>query len=77
MLLRFEPHDAAALYATDALSDDRRRSFEAHAVGCRRCRTDVEYLGEVATAFALVLEPVDPPMSLRGRILAAVRSPAS
>lgn len=77
MRLRFEPHDAAALYAADALSDDRRRSFEAHAAECRRCRADLEYLADVATALALVVEPVDPPVFLRARILAAARAPAS
>jgi anti-sigma factor RsiW len=74
MRLRFEPHDAAGQYADNALSKTERRSFEVHAARCRRCRTDVDCLIDIAATFALVVEPVDPPPSLRGRILDAVRA---
>ncbi len=74
MRLRFEPHDAAALYATNTLSSRRRRSFERHVNECDRCRADLVWLAETAAALALVVEPVEPPPSLRGRILAAARA---
>lgn len=77
MRLRFEPHDAAALYATNALSDGQRRSFEAHAACCSRCRTDLDCVTDVAAALALAVEPVEPPFFLRGRILAAARAEAN
>lgn len=74
MRLRFEPHDAAGLYATNALSGRRRRSFELHVARCERCQADLVWLAETAAALALVVEPVEPPLSLRGRILAAARA---
>jgi len=74
MRLGFDPHAAAAFYLTNALSDGESRSFEAHAAACGRCRADLEYLGDVATVLPLAVEPVDPPPSLRGRILAAARA---
>ena len=70
----FEPHDAAGLYATGALSRGRRRAFEFHVTQCRRCQADLEWLAEPAAALALVVEPIDPPPFLRGRILAAARA---
>jgi hypothetical protein len=74
MHLRFEPHNAAALYATNALSSRRCRSFERHIAHCERCQADLVWLAETAAALALVVEPVDPPPSLRGRMLAAARA---
>jgi len=76
MRLHFEPHDAAALYATNAPSSRRRRSFERHVNECDRCRADLVWLAETAAALALVVEPIEPPPSLRGRILAAARAEA-
>jgi hypothetical protein len=74
MRLRFEPHDAAGLYATSALSGRRRHSFELHAAQCERCQADLVWLAETAAALALAVEPIEPPPSLRGRILAAARA---
>ncbi|MDQ2969199.1 MAG: zf-HC2 domain-containing protein [Actinomycetota bacterium] len=71
MRLRFEPHAAAGLYATNALSGRRRRSFERHVAHCERCQANLHWLAETAAALALVVEPIEPPPSLRGRILAA------
>jgi predicted anti-sigma-YlaC factor YlaD len=70
----FEPHDAAGLYAGDALTKPQRRSVEVHAARCKRCRTDLDCLADLATALALVVEPIEPPRFLRGRILAAARA---
>jgi len=74
MRLRFEPHDAAGLYATSALSGRQRRSFELHATRCDRCRAELVWLAETAASLALAVEPIEPPPSLRGRILAAARA---
>lgn len=74
MRLRFEPHDAAGLYATSTLSGRRRHSFELHAAQCERCQADLVWLAETAAALALAVEPIEPPPSLRGRILAAARA---
>lgn len=74
MRLRFEPHNSAGLYATNALSDRRRRSFELHVALCERCRADLVWLAEAAAALALAIEPIEPPPCLRARILAAARA---
>lgn len=70
----FEPHDAVVLYATGALSRRRSRAFEFHVTKCRRCQAGLEWLAEAAATLALVVEPIDPPAFLRGRILAAARA---
>ena len=74
MRLRFEPHDAAGLYATNALRGRRRRSFELHVAQCDRCQADLVWLAETAAVLALVVEPIEPPRALRGRVLAAARA---
>lgn len=74
MRLRFEPHDAAGQYADGELSETQRRTFEVHAARCRRCRTYVDCLIDVAAALALVVEPADPSPFLRERILVAARA---
>jgi hypothetical protein len=70
----FEPHDEVGLYTTNALTDGQRRSFELHAARCERCRRDLDCVADIATALALLVEPIEPPPSLRGRILDAARA---
>ena len=72
--MTFDPHDAAPLYATNALRGRERSSFELHLVHCKRCGADIDWLAETTAALALAIEPVELPPALRERILAAARA---
>lgn len=66
-------HDAAALYAVDALEPDERAAFEEHLRDCAACRRDVAEFGEVGAHLAAGVEQ-DPPPQLRADVLAGIRS---
>jgi len=66
-------HELVAAYALDALDADERRDYEAHLAGCEQCRTTLAELAETTGALALAAPATDPPVDLRGRILAAAR----
>ena len=74
-------HDAlregAGLYALGALAAEERNAFEAHLATCAECAAEVRALGGVVTALPYAVPQVDPPTSLRGRVLAAVGAPAA
>ncbi|MCB5167540.1 anti-sigma factor [Streptomyces bambusae] len=65
------PHDAVGAYVLDALPDDDRRAFEAHAAACPECTREVAALGAVAARLGEALA-ADPPPGLRERVLRAV-----
>jgi anti-sigma-K factor RskA len=64
--------DSAALYVAGALPDDERRAFEAHLRDCATCAADVRSLGAVVRALPEALPQIDPPATLRARVLSAV-----
>ena len=68
-------HDAlresTGLYALGALMPDEREAFEAHLVTCAECAAEVRAFSAVAGALAQAAPQVNPPASLRERILAA------
>jgi anti-sigma-K factor RskA len=70
-------HDAlresAALYALGALPPDEHRAFEAHVRTCVECAEEVRSLGDVTGALARAVPQIDPPPSLRGRVLVGSR----
>jgi anti-sigma-K factor RskA len=69
--------EAAGLYALGALAGAERDAFEAHLATCAECAADVRALGAVVTALPYAVPQVDPPYALRGRVLAAVGTPAA
>jgi hypothetical protein len=66
-------HEQVAAYALDALDDDERQAYEAHLVGCERCREELAGLIDTAGALGLAADAADPPESLRRGILDAAR----
>jgi anti-sigma-K factor RskA len=67
-------HELTAAYALDALSPDDASRLEEHLRGCDRCRSDLAAFRETASALALAVPAVDPPASLRQRILDEARA---
>jgi anti-sigma-K factor RskA len=67
-------HSLAPAFALHGLDPEDERRFEAHLAECERCRADVDAYRESASALAFAVEPVDPPETLRGRILEEARA---
>ncbi|RZU11722.1 anti-sigma factor domain-containing protein [Streptomyces sp. BK239] len=70
---RDDPHSLAAPYALDALEPDERRRFEKHLKTCDRCTAEVRELAEDAVRLAWSAA-APPPLAMRDRVLAAVRT---
>jgi anti-sigma-K factor RskA len=64
-------------YALGILDEPERRAFEAHISTCASCAAEVRDFTAVASALALDVPQVDPPASLRERVLWAATLPAS
>jgi len=67
-------HELTAAYAIDALTPDEGRAYEQHLAGCERCQAELATLSQTAGSLALAVEPAEPPLELRERILAAARA---
>jgi anti-sigma-K factor RskA len=67
-------HELTAAYALDALDLDDERAYEEHLSRCAQCREELAGFRDAAGALALAVEPAEPPVALRGRILEAARS---
>lgn len=63
-------------YALGILDEQERRAFEAHVSTCARCAAEIRDFTAVASALALDVPQVDPPASLRDRVLRAATPPA-
>ena len=74
-------HDAlrelTGAYALGALSGAEKRALEAHLTSCAECAAEVRAFGDVARGLDRAVPQVDPPASLRGRVIARVESLAS
>ncbi len=64
--------DQAALYALGALPADERAMFAAHLATCEECLREVRAFGAVVNALPLSLPQIDPPPTLRARVLEGV-----
>jgi anti-sigma-K factor RskA len=64
-------------YALGILDEPDRRTFEAHLSTCASCAAEVRDFTSVASALALDVPQIDPPASLRERVLRAATVPAS
>ncbi len=69
--------DATGAYLLGALDDGEHADFEAHLAGCAACRQEVDQLLPAARALPISVDPVDPPASLKARIMAEVEREAS
>ena len=66
-----ELRDLSGGYALGALSEEDRRAFAAHVATCPECAEEVRGFASVASALAAGVPQVDPPATLRARVLAA------
>ena len=66
--------DLAGPYALDIVSADERLAFERHLPLCDECQRLVAAAYVVAEGLAHAVDPIDPPATLRARVLAAATS---
>lgn len=66
-----EVRDLAAGYVLDALEPDEREAVREHLRGCNQPHDEYAEMGGVVPYLAEAIEPVEPPASLKQRILAA------
>lgn len=66
-----ELRDLTGAYALGILTDDERLALESHLRDCPSCADEVRESIEATSALAFGVKQVDPPASLRGRVLAA------
>jgi anti-sigma-K factor RskA len=69
--------DSAGLYVLGALAPAERVEFERHLQSCEDCAAEVRSLAGVATALPYAVPLVDPPSSLRSRVLAVTGRPTT
>lgn len=62
-------HGDGVAYVLGALDSQARASFELHAASCQACRREVDELRSVADSLALSVPQIDPPPSLRRRLI--------
>ena len=63
-------HESAGLYVLGALEPAERREFERHLETCAECTAEVRSLAGITAQLPLGVPLVDPPGSLRGRVMA-------
>jgi len=63
--------ESAPLYAIGALPEAECRAFEAHLQTCAECAAEARAFGAVALGLAAAAPQVDPPASLREKVLGA------
>jgi anti-sigma-K factor RskA len=62
-------------YALGVLDEPERRAFEQHLATCASCAAEIRDFTAVASALALDVPQVEPPRSLRERVLRAATQP--
>lgn len=71
-----EVAELAGVYVLHALAADEAEAVRAHLDGCVRPHPEFAEVGGVVPALALLFEPVDAPVDLKSRVMAAVAAPA-
>ena len=66
-----ELRDLSGLYALGMLTGEERREFEAHLESCQSCVAEVRQAREAVDALGASVPQVEPPASLRARVLAS------
>jgi anti-sigma factor RsiW len=69
-----EVRDLAPMFVTGALDPDEMDAVREHLAGCDDAHADLSELGEAATALLETAEPVEPPATLKPRLMAAAAS---
>jgi anti-sigma-K factor RskA len=69
--------DATGAYVLGALDEAELGAFEEHLAGCPACREEVAELRPAVQALPTSVDPVDPPPSLKARIMAEVEREAA
>lgn len=67
--------ESAGLYVLGTLTGDARRAFEAHVEVCAECAGEVRALAEVVRTLPWAVPQIDPPPTLRNRVLSAIGAP--
>lgn len=66
-----ELRELTGAYALGILTDDERLALEGHLRDCQSCADEVRESIKVTSALAVGVQQIDPPASLRARVLAA------
>jgi anti-sigma-K factor RskA len=72
-----ELRDLSGLYALGMLTGEARREFEAHLERCPSCSAEVRQAREAVDALGAAVPQVEPPASLRARVLASAERPGA
>jgi hypothetical protein len=67
-----EAEELAALCVLDVLTPEEAAPVHAHLAACAQPHTDIQRAAEAAGALALSVDPVEPPVELRDRLMTAV-----
>jgi len=68
-----EFEELSGAYALDAVTSEEHEAARAHLALCASCTRQYQELRSVVALLALCVPPVDPPGSLKKRILMAIR----
>jgi Putative zinc-finger len=68
-----EFEELSGAYALDAVTSEEREAAHAHLTQCASCARQYQGLRSVVALLALSVPQVDPPASLKKRILMAIR----
>jgi anti-sigma-K factor RskA len=66
-------HDDVAAYMLGALEPEQANALERHAESCERCRAEIRWLMPAVNTLPEGVERVEPPRTLRERVLSEVR----
>lgn len=69
--------ELSGAYALDAITPMERREADAHLATCQRCSQQLAELRSVVDVLPLTVPQMNPPASLQGRVMAAVRQEAT
>ena len=69
--------DDLVAFALGALEPGEERAIEAHTPGCARCTRELEAVMPAVAVLGESVEQLEPPLELRERVLAVVRSEAA
>jgi anti-sigma-K factor RskA len=72
MSRHIEVDELLGAYALGAVSEQEATTVREHVAGCLECSSNLQRLAAVASVLPLAVEPVEPPASLRRRVMAEV-----
>src|SRR5271157_2566423 len=69
-----EFEELSGAYALDAVTPDEREAARAHLAGCAACTRRLQELRAVVDLLPYSARQLDPPESLKGRVLESIRN---